>query len=91
MDIATSTVAAMKVLQVEAQGGTCPEGWIVDRDGNTITKPENGDWILSPIGGHKGYGFSFLIEVLCAVLSEAAGLESGSGPSEMVPRVLPQL
>lgn len=88
LDIATSTAAAMKVLQVEARGGECPPDWIVDNDGNPITKPENGNWILSPIGGHKGYGISFLIEVLCAALSGGNVLNVGLWT---IPEIVPEV
>jgi LDH2 family malate/lactate/ureidoglycolate dehydrogenase len=59
-----------------------PPGWLVDREGRPTTDPaaylEGG--ALMPLGGdqgHKGYGLSFAIESLAAVLS---GIGYGSDP-----------
>jgi ureidoglycolate dehydrogenase (NAD+) len=74
LDIATSTVAATKVMAAKATGKAIPENWLVDDDGVPTTDPsafpERG--ALLPMAGHKGYGLAVLVEVLTAVLSGAA-------------------
>lgn len=77
LDIATSNVAGMKVINKLKAGEPIPEGWIVDKDGMPTTQVtmediQAGNWALSPMGGHKGYGLSFFIEVMCAVLTGGA-------------------
>ncbi len=77
LDIATSQVAGMKVINKIKAGESIPEGWIVDKDGQptthvTMDEILAGQWALSPMGGHKGYGLSFFIEVMCAVLTGGA-------------------
>jgi LDH2 family malate/lactate/ureidoglycolate dehydrogenase len=51
-----------------------PLGWIVDKEGNGSTDPNayyDGGAILA-LGGdqaHKGFGLSFIVEVLCGLLT----------------------
>jgi LDH2 family malate/lactate/ureidoglycolate dehydrogenase len=72
IDMATSNVAGMKVANKRTEGQRCPEGWIVDRDGNPTTDPSVPDWVLVPMGAHKGYCLSFFIEIFTAILSGGA-------------------
>ena len=48
-----------------------PAGWAMDSEGVPTTKTaaamEGG--LLMPLGGYKGSGLAFLVEILCAVLS----------------------
>ena len=73
-DIATSAVAANKVIRARNQGQTIPEGWLIDADGNPTTDPsgfpESG--ALLPMALHKGYGFALLVETLAGVMTGAA-------------------
>jgi ureidoglycolate dehydrogenase (NAD+) len=70
-DIATSAVAATKVFRAKARGETIPDGWLVDKDGVPTNDPSHypEEGALLPFAAHKGYGFAFLIEALCAGLS----------------------
>ena len=60
-----------------------PEGWILDKDGNPSTDPNdlrNGGAVL-PLGGpegHKGYGLSVMVEILSGILTS---LGFGHDPS----------
>jgi ureidoglycolate dehydrogenase (NAD+) len=73
-DIATSAVAANKVIRARLLGQSIPEGWLVNADGEPTTDPsgfpESG--ALMPMAAHKGYGFALLVEVLAGVMSGAA-------------------
>lgn len=77
VDIATSVVAEGKIRVMLHKGEKIPLGWIIDKDGNPSSNPEdyyNGGAIL-PLGGddagHKGFGLGLAIEVLCGVLAGA--------------------
>lgn len=68
LDIATSNIAGMKVNRAKAAGAQVAPGCIVDEEGRPTTDP-NTNWALYPLGGHKGYGIAFFIEVMTSILS----------------------
>lgn len=74
LDMATSTVAGGKVRLAKQRGQSLPQGWIVDKDGRPSSDPadfEAGGALL-PLGadqGHKGFGLSFMVEVLSGLLT----------------------
>ncbi len=80
LDMATSAVAGGKVKVAVSKGIPLGNGWAIDRHGAPTTDPAaflDGGSLL-PLGGdqgHKGYGLSFVIESLAAVL---AGIGYGS-------------
>ena len=74
LDMATSTVAGGKVKLARSRGERLPAGWILDREGRPSRDPE--DFVeggaLLPLGAdqaHKGYGLSFMVEVLSGLLT----------------------
>lgn len=73
LDIATSAVAASKILAAKFHGRQIPNDWLVDDDGIPTTDasifPDHGAQL--PMAGHKGYGLALLVEVLAAVLTGA--------------------
>lgn len=74
LDIATSAVAANKVIRASALGEQIPLGWLVDGEGTPTTNPEffPEQGALMPMAAHKGYGLAVLVEVLCGVLAGAS-------------------
>lgn len=70
-DGSTSVVAGNKVrVQLDKRQPT-PAGWIIDRNGQPTTTPEdffNGGALL-PLGGHKGYALGVMVELLGGILS----------------------
>src|SRR6266542_5733320 len=74
LDMATSTVAGGKVFAAAAVGQTIPGHWLLDADAKPTTDPTlfSHAASLTPLGGYKGYGIAFLIEVFSAVLTGAA-------------------
>jgi LDH2 family malate/lactate/ureidoglycolate dehydrogenase len=82
IDMATSAVAAGKLGVARNRKQQIPVGWIVDKEGRSTTDPNAyyaGGAIL-PVGGdqgHKGYGLSFMVEVLSGILT---GLGFGIDP-----------
>lgn len=81
LDIATSTVAASKVIAARALGKEIPNNWLVDDEGLPTTDPshypESG--ALLPMAGHKGYGLALLVEILSAALTGAGMLHQVVG------------
>src|SRR5215510_3919265 len=83
LDMATSAVAAGKVMLAAARGKQIPEGWLVDTDGKPCTDPTrlHKGAALLPLGGTEGYkgsGLAAMVEVLCGLLT---GLGFGIEPS----------
>lgn len=83
IDMATSGVAVGKIKLAQARGDAIPEGWILDKNGNPTTNPNDydGGGILLPLGGaegHKGYGLSAIVEILSGILT---GLGFGVEPT----------
>lgn len=75
LDVATSNAAGMKVNRARVAGQKVPEGWIVDENGLPTTDP-NTKWALYPLGGHKGYGIAFFIEVLSSIIGNGNILDT---------------
>ncbi len=76
LDFGTSATAEGKVRIKRIAGQPVPAGWILDPDGNPTTDPNQlyGDppGTILPMGGdqaYKGFGLSFMIEMLCGALS----------------------
>jgi LDH2 family malate/lactate/ureidoglycolate dehydrogenase len=74
LDMATTTVAVNKIYNAAAKGETTiPSGWAMDAGGaptNDVQTALAG--LLMPLGGYKGSGLAFLVEILCGVLSGGA-------------------
>jgi uncharacterized oxidoreductase len=83
LDMATSAVAAGKVMLAAARREDIPKGWIVGADGRETTDPtmlRKGGALL-PLGGSEGYkgsGLAAMVEVLCGLLT---GLGFGIEPT----------
>ncbi len=72
LDIAPSVVAMGKVILAAKLGKSIPEGWAITADGRPTTDPNEGmKGTVLPIGGHKGYGLSLFMDILCGPLSGA--------------------
>ena len=82
LDMATSPVPQAKLNLSRSRGEQVPLGWIIDKDGNPTTDPEDyfAGGALLPVGGdqgHKGYGLSFMVEMFSGLLT---GLGFGIDP-----------
>jgi LDH2 family malate/lactate/ureidoglycolate dehydrogenase len=85
LDMATTSVAAGKIVDVVMEGGTAiPGEWALDAAGNPTTSAVAAlKGTLLPLGGnvagYKGSGLAVAVEILCGVLSGGAfGNEVGS-------------
>jgi LDH2 family malate/lactate/ureidoglycolate dehydrogenase len=72
LDIAMSVAPRGRIGLQLAEGKPLPPGWILDGNGRSST--DLADLVAGlgvPIGGHKGYGLTFVMEVLAGVLTGA--------------------
>ncbi|MDE2815201.1 MAG: Ldh family oxidoreductase [Chloroflexota bacterium] len=83
VDMTTSTVADGKIRVATNLGKPLPAGWIVDKEGNPSTDPQ--DYFSDPRGailplggplGHKGYALAMMME-LCAGGLSGQGMAAG--------------
>lgn len=75
LDMATTTVAAGKIFKAHINGQpVIPAGWAMDSDGVPTVETEKAyhGGLLMPLGGYKGSGLAFLVEILCGVLGGGA-------------------
>ena len=71
LDMATSVVAAGKVLLKVGTGESVPPGWTVDKTGKPSTTPEDymaGGAMISA-GTYKGYGLALMVDILAGAFS----------------------
>jgi LDH2 family malate/lactate/ureidoglycolate dehydrogenase len=73
LDMATSEAAMGKIRMAEKAGKPIPSTWAVTAQGLPTTNPSEAiAGMLLPSGGPKGFGLSFLIDLLCGLLSRGA-------------------
>ena len=62
-----------KIILAAKKGQQLPEGWAMDRRGRPTTDPQEAiDGLVMPLGGHKGYALSLMIDLLCGILTGAS-------------------
>lgn len=93
MDCATSVTQRGKIEVYAREDKEIPEGWVIDKTGKTRTDSKqilvdlvSGDAALVPLGGigeetggHKGYGYATVVEILSAALQGGSFLKMLSG------------
>ena len=73
LDISLSAVAGGKLLVAAKKGEQIPLGWATDKDGNPTSDAKAGfDGFLLPMGAHKGFGLSLMVDLLCGVITGGA-------------------
>ncbi|MCI2256690.1 Ldh family oxidoreductase [Domibacillus sp. PGB-M46] len=71
-DMATSVVARGKITLARQNNQEIPIGWAISKEGYPTTDPiEAGEGLVLPVGGPKGYGLAFFVEVLSGLLTGA--------------------
>ncbi|MGN6573070.1 MAG: Ldh family oxidoreductase [Pseudolabrys sp.] len=77
LDMATSEAAMGKIRMAEKAKASIPPTWAVTDTGAPTTDPSAAiAGMLLPTGGTKGFGLSFMIDMMCGLLSQGA---SGAG------------
>jgi LDH2 family malate/lactate/ureidoglycolate dehydrogenase len=72
-DASTSVVARGKIIMAAHTKTPIPEGWAIDPEGYPTTDPEQAlAGSVLPFGGPKGSAISFIIDVLCGVMTGAS-------------------
>jgi LDH2 family malate/lactate/ureidoglycolate dehydrogenase len=81
LDMASSVIAAGKVAVARSRGEILPEGAILDAGGKPSVDPNAfyAGGALLPVGGHKGFGLSVLVEALAVCLTGADATELAEG------------
>lgn len=75
LDIAMSVAARAKIRAAAKNGETIPDTWATDAGGVATTDPDAAlAGFLQPIGGHKGYGLSIMVDLFAGLLSGAGYL-----------------
>jgi LDH2 family malate/lactate/ureidoglycolate dehydrogenase len=70
LDMSTTVVARGKIRRAARLKERIPLGWALDADGAPTDEPgEAMRGTLVPVGGHKGYGMAFFIDLVCGLLS----------------------
>jgi len=93
LDCATSIAQRGKIELYEREEKQIPEGWVIDQTGKPRTDAhqvlkelQRGTVALTPLGGvgeasggHKGYGYATVVEILSSALQEGSFLKMLSG------------
>lgn len=73
LDISMSSVAGGKLLLASKRGEKIPLDWATDSQGRFTDDPDVGfKGFLLPVGGHKGFGLSLVVDILSGVISGGA-------------------
>jgi LDH2 family malate/lactate/ureidoglycolate dehydrogenase len=72
-DASSSVAARGKIVNAAHRNAPIPEGWAIDTQGRPTTDPHAAlAGAVLPFGGPKGSAISFIIDIVCGVLTGAA-------------------
>ena len=70
LDISLSNVAGGKLLLASKKGEKIPLDWATDKDGRPTDDPDLAfAGFLLPVGGHKGLGLSYVVDILSGLIT----------------------
>ncbi len=70
LDISLSNVAGGKLLLASKKKEKIPLDWATDKEGRPTDDPDQAfAGFLLPVGGHKGLGLSYAIDILCGLIT----------------------
>jgi LDH2 family malate/lactate/ureidoglycolate dehydrogenase len=73
LDMSLSAVAGGKLLLASKKGEKIPLDWATDRDGRPTDDPDKAfAGFLLPMGGFKGLGLAYMVEILSGVITGGA-------------------
>ena len=80
LDISMSAVSGGKILLASKKGNKIPLTWATDNQGRPTDDPDIGfKGFLLPVGGYKGLGLAYVIEILTGVLNGGVFLDAMKG------------
>lgn len=81
LDIANTSVARGKIFLARQKGQPIPDSWALDEAGARTTDPIAAlAGVIQPMGEHKGYAISVMMDVLAGALSGSGMLSEVHGP-----------
>jgi LDH2 family malate/lactate/ureidoglycolate dehydrogenase len=81
LDIANTGVARGKIYLASQNREAIPDGWAIDSEGEPTNDPVAAlAGNILPMGGHKGYAISVIMDVLSGVLTGSAFGPAVTGP-----------
>ncbi|WP_420641565.1 Ldh family oxidoreductase [Candidatus Leptofilum sp.] len=73
LDISLSNAAGGKLLLASKKGEKIPFDWATDKDGRPTDDPDAAfAGFLLPLGGHKGLGLSYVVDILSGLITGGA-------------------
>ena len=70
LDMSMSAVAGGKILLASKKGEKIPLDWATDREGRPTDDPDKAfAGFLLPMGGFKGLGLSYAVDILCGLIT----------------------
>ncbi len=80
LDFSLSSVSGGKILLASKKGEKIPMDWATDIDGQPTDDPESAfAGFLLPVGGYKGLGLAYAVELLCGVMTGGVFLDQMKG------------
>ncbi|MFV1859504.1 MAG: Ldh family oxidoreductase [Anaerolineales bacterium] len=80
LDFALSSVSGGKILLASKKGERIPMDWATDIDGQPTDDPESAfAGFLLPVGGYKGLGLAYAVELLCGVMTGGVFMDQMKG------------
>jgi LDH2 family malate/lactate/ureidoglycolate dehydrogenase len=80
LDISLSAVAGGKLLLASKKGERIPLDWATDKAGRPTDDPHEAfAGFLLPMGGYKGLGLAYAVDILCGVITGGAFLQGMKG------------
>lgn len=80
LDISLSAVAGGKLLLASKKGEKIPLDWGTDKNGRPTDDPDQAfKGFLLPVGGHKGLGMAYAVEIMTGVLTGGVFLDAMKG------------
>jgi len=87
LDMANTGVARGKIYLAKQRGETIPRGWAIGIDGAPTTDPAKAiEGVILPMGQHKGYAISVMMDMLSGVLTGSGMGPEVSGPYQFARR-----
>lgn len=83
LDMANTVVARGKIYAAAERGESIPDNWAITENGRSTTDAAEAiNGVILPMGGHKGYAITFMMDVLSGALTGSQVASGVHGPYE---------